>query len=65
LKWKPIAWNSEKKPMVIESGDWRIAKVFENGATLYTLHYKKSDEAMKVSEDVEDLKALAEEKNNG
>jgi len=56
LNWKQLS------KYAIESGKWRIAKAYLDGCTLYSLHEHGGD-AIRFSEDVEELKAMAEEKN--
>lgn len=51
-------------PTAIECGQWRISKAYLDGCTMYALH-QNGGEAIKFSEDVEELKQLAEQKNNG
>lgn len=56
MNWKQIS------KYAIESGKWRIAKAYLDGCTMYSLHENGGD-AIRFSEDVEDLKAMAEERN--
>lgn len=56
MNWKQIS------KYAIESGRWRIAKAYIDGCTIYSLH-RDDGEAIKFSEDVEELKQLAEEKS--
>ena len=56
MKWKMIS------KYAIESGKWRIAKAYMDGCTMYSLH-ENGGEAIRFSEDVEDLKVIAEERN--
>lgn len=45
----------------IECGEWRIAKAYLDGATIYSLHRNGGD-AIRFSEDVEELKLMAQRK---
>lgn len=51
-------WRQISK-YAIECGRWRIAKAYIDGCTMYSLH-RDGGEAIKFSEDVEELKQLAE-----
>ena len=46
----------------IESGQWRISKAYLDGCTMYALR-QNGGAAIRYSEDVEELKQLAEQSN--
>lgn len=55
MRWKMIS------KYAIECGEWRIAKAYLDGATIYSLHRNGGD-AIRFSEDVEELKLMAQRK---